>query len=666
MPDLTAALNVTVLGVETVDAEADVLVAEPMGRTATLDLWVADGRDKALCFDVLVTAQVLGTADLDVSILDPVTTKSLSPETSVLIAEERSCPSTLDIAIDTGVQASLDVLLVATSSRASDLDVYLRSPDLGLGVSAVFSRDGDEVRVSLTLDDLGVARPELLQSLIATLRFRDQPQGSVTIEPQHVDDQGIYHAAWLHPAHTSGMDVRIVGVVDTLGAVDVAVPVSVEESRGSMIVPNISPLDDQRPRLENVGTAREVQLDPAPEEVETLDPSLEPLLLSLDFGRVQPLLVGDGEVEYLGGGNRLLRGFGDSFMFQQKNAAPWGLSAFTTIEALGQNLLSNSDFLSPSSTGVPIGWSVTASSSVTTIPTLEAVGSINAARIRAFGSGSYVGPKNYKLSLNQSVGITGPTLFSVLAKTTFGSAVEIDDLRLVVSLRDALDAEVSQVIATFDPAVLDDWTLLANPITSLPGGVTQARVSVEMESVETSDDHVLYCMAPNLQPGTSATSSIVGALPATRSEDTVRIQQTGNIEIPRGSVAVTFAVAHSGVPGVDTCLFDTRDVLGRDGFAAFHLTTGRLQFIVAGPVTDTTVDSAPISFTTGDAQTVSCSWSSDTLTIHHDDVEVASQSGAVVLPDKLQDYVYFFRTTPDTNRLDGQLQTVVIERDLVT
>jgi len=659
----TADLDLSVQAPFETAAQLDLVVQQQITSSAGMDAAIAELRSQPLCMRVLVTGTVEQSACMDVSVLDPLATWCRSASLSTLVAESRSCGYNLDVSINTGVQASVDVLTVATDTVGAGLDVYLRSPDLQVGGNAVFNCDGDEILAALIVDDGGTLRPELVQNLSATLRFRSQPQGTVTLGPEHASEDGYFYAAWIHPAHTTDMDVLVTGTIETLGVVSLTIPVTTEPLGTRAVGPNVSLLDDTRPRLEEPGTARERQLDAAPEEVEILDPSLEPLMLSLDFSESDPMVVGEGVVEYSGGGNRLLQTIDGEFVFQAKNQPPWELGAYPSLEAAATNLIGNSDFLSPSSSGVPVGWIVTGSSSVTTIPALEPVGSVNAATVRAFGSGNYQGPKYYRLAMSQSVSLAGPTVFSVLARVEFAEDAQIDDLKLVVSLRDATDTEVAQNIATYDPHALDGWARLTNIVSSLPGGVVQARMWVELESIETSDDHTLWVMAPNAQPGTAVSSSIVGLGVSGRSTDSLRVPQTNNIELSRGHVALELTTNYASYPDGTACLFDTRDPLERQGFAGFHLSNGRLRFVVVNATTETVVESLPVALPEGELKTVAFSWTADQIGIYVDDTEVATNPVAVTLPTVRNQYLYLFATTTGGSPMSGQLQSVIIERD---
>ena len=111
------------------------------------------------------------------------------------------------------------------------------------------------------------------------------------------------------------------------------------------------------------------------------------------------------------------------------------------------------------------------------------------------------------------------------------------------------------------------------------------RVSLQLESIEESDDVNLWLMAPQIEETVPATSRMVGTGPVTRAADTLRLPQAGNIEVRQGNVKIDFSAGYAGTPAADACLFDTR-TSGFNGFALYHLASGKLRFVVAGPSSD--------------------------------------------------------------------------------
>jgi hypothetical protein len=659
------------------------VIAQTFTKTVGLSTSAAIVRETFVEMLVALADQNARTTDLDCAIADG-TTVCVFPKLSVLVAEQRSHAVPLQVLIDTGLLVGLDVAILATEQLTTDVEVYVTSADVKIGASAVLNCDGDEIELTIAVQDATVPRPDLIDVLTATLEFRNQHLlGTVTVGPEHAAG-GVVQGFWVHPAHVSELTVRIAGIVRNIGTVDFTIPVMTETPNVTLATRN--PLDtaeDPRPRVATGGsTARTIQLDPAPEEIEVLDEGARFVLFDLDLTDENYLRTGVGPIAYQGGGNRLLASLDDdgTYVVHDVDVLPVEIGAHTRVESDGQNLLDNSDLLTPASitNAVPAGWTLTSSSSVTVMPAVETDEStgLGILRIHAFGSGNYTGPKKYRLESVSVAASPGPMTLAVLARieyapldeTAIPTDVTIEDMRVTMSFRNASDDEISQQIVTFSPADLQSptMTLLTNVVPLLPVACTAVRAVIELESIETTDVHSLYLMAPQLQPTAFVTSPIVGETAASRAADVLRFPQQDNLEIGRGSIRLGFAAGYAGTPAADVCLFDTRSDAGINGYAGYHLTDGRLRFIIAGPAGDHLVESTPVSFGLGVLQDVAFSWGLGVLSIHHGDQEVAQDASAVALPTSLNPWVYCFQTTSGLDRLDGELQTVVIRRDLVT
>jgi len=640
-------------------------------RLANLNAVIAEQRQRTASLSVNVEAGP-----------EPATTQFRTSELSVYIAGEQTISVVLDVLTDLGVAAKLDVLVSGTHTQLANLQVYVKSAQLKLGASALYNPDGDEVESVLYVEDGSVLHPEFVEDMTATLLYRSKHVlGSTSFNGEHGAADGTIVNIWTHPAHTEDLSVRYKGTVLNVGAVDFTVPVSAESSVEDDIPlsKNLLPgVDIEKPRTEPSTFATQVQhLDAAPEEIETLHESVVLTLLKLNLlSRYEYLEIGTGPVDYAGGGNRLLQSLEDSnvFVLQAKNTLPPTIGAHTHVEDAETNLLGNSNFLTPTSTSdaVPLGYIVTSASSVTVLPTVssDASSGIGLLGLRVFGSGKYTGPKKMTFAYGSAVAATpaDPWTFSVLARTKMAHAdVLVKDLRLIMSFRSAVDVEISQQVALFDPATLagDNFVLLQNTILAPPVGTTFIRVSLEMESFEESDDLTLTLAAPMLAANSSATTRVVDSTaPTTRSADVLRIPQEPNIEFRIGTVIAIFAPAYDGEPVADACLFDTRDASALNGFAVFHQTNGLVRFMIAGPSsTKTLTTTLPFSFQPGIFQEISVSWSNSFMEIRVNSEVKATDSTAVVLPQAFSQWIYLMQTSTGTNRLEGELASFEIRRD---
>jgi hypothetical protein len=471
--------------------------------------------------------------------------------------------------------------------------------------------------------------------------------------------------------------------VNNVGDVDFTVPAGTTSTACVAVTQQPLPgVDNVPPRIEyGSGIVREQQLEAAPEELDVIDPEVVLTLLAIDLlSEQEPLVEGNGPLDYQGGGNRLLPSLDNdgSFVLQPAGTLPHDVGGYQLVENAGQNLLSNSTFETPTAADdpVPAGWLLTSSSTVSTIPTLEVVGDVNALKVRAKGSGPYVGPKSLTFESEATTAVTlgSPVTWSVLARLDIAqkvasdiptSVIKIDTLRMTVSFRDAGDAELSQQVVTFDPAVIagDNYILLQNAVPAPPAGTVGVRVRLQLESIEESDNVYLWLMAPQVEQAAQASSRMVGAGPVARLADTLRVPQAGNIELRQGNCKIDFSAGYAGTPPADVCLFDSR-IGSYNGFALFHLSTGVLRFIVANPLTAESLDTAvPYSFGPGELHSVEFSWTLAERSIWVDGDEVAATSDPVTLPAQLGEWIWLMQTGSGTDRFDGILTALEISRE---
>lgn len=605
---------------------------------------------------------------LDVLIADPDRTVCVTSEVNALIAENRNCPVPLEVSVGSGFQVSspLQVLVKGTSQVTTGLQVYVRSATLQVGAGAIFSCDGDEVTVTVVVQDTDGYHPEYIESLSVTLLYRGVlDQGTVTLSAGDALEAGSVQAFFIHPPSTTDLSVRIQGVVELVGPVDFTVPVSVDPTVGYSLTPHPT-LDPGTPREEPTGfDSNTTQLDPAPEEVEEIIVEANTVVLVVDFREPVVVLQGDAEVTYTGGGNRLLgRLDGQGFVLQGEGVLPGALGAVTQVEPAGTNLAPTPDFLTPTSMtdAVPQGWTLTSDSSVTVLPEVVLDPStVGVLQVRTFGSGNYVGAKALTFATTSGVPVpVGPVAFSVLARIEHHvDDVIVDDLRVVMSFRDSGDLELSSQVVTYDPGTIvgETFALLQNVIATAPVGTVAVRVSLVLESIETSDDLTLELMVPQVETTDAATSRMIGP----RAADTLDIDI--DHDWSRGTVIVEFAPAYQGSPGVDACVFDSRDLTEDNGLALFHLATGELQFIVATAAEFASLTSTPVSLPVGEVARVELRWTQNTLAITLGGTEIGASSTSVVPPFE-SNPIIIFQTATGTNRLPGVIQRFEILRDV--
>jgi len=638
-------------------------------RLADLEALVAETHEQVLNLDVAVECGGL-----------PQVHRYRSVDLSANIATQRTRSIIMDVLLDLGVEASLDVLIQGQDHRDVNLQVYIKSAALRVGASAIYNESGDEVESILYVQDGEVLHPEFIEAVTSTLLYRRQVLGTVSLDHRNGTADGTVTSLWIHPAHTSELSIRYRGTIAEIGAVDFTVPVETGESIDEEVPlgeNTLESLDHEVPRTEPSSFATKVQhLDPAPEEVETLAPEVVLTLLRVNLLRQYGYLeAGTGPVDYRGGGSRLLALLADgSYVLQVKDQFPPDLAAHTRIEAQGSNLLTNSSFQTPTNQDnpVPLGYGLTAPGSVTVLPGLDTARDYEVFKFRCFGSGPYVGPKKVVFLHQNPVVLStlDPVTFSILARTEYVQAGSIiRDLRAVVSFRDSLDVELSKVTVDYDPAAIrgTNFTILQATGTP-PVGTTGARVSLELESIEASDDIWLFLSAPQLEVGSAATSRIIGtSAPVNRTADVLRVPQKNNLEHRRGSITMIFAPDYSGQPPGDACLFDTRDAAGINGYAGYHLADGKFRFLVAGPVATKILESSSsFILQAGILVNLTVQWSQDLMNMLFNEQLIAEDTAAVSLPQVLNEWIYLAQTTTGLDRFEGEVASFEIRRDVIT
>lgn len=625
------------------------------------------------------------TADLNISISDsecpvePDAGPFLSVELSPVVAVTRTRSVVMDVDIARGLQTGLDVLVQGTSDQIAGLQISIKSAELQVGASAVYNEDADEVESIFYVEDGEILHPEYVREMTATLIYRERHSlGNTSFTRENGNEDGTIVNVWMHPAHRTNLTIRYLGLIDQIGPVDFTVAVADDQLPEIPLGENIlEGIDFEPPRREpsSYRTA-EQELGTAPEEVETLEPEVVLRLLKLNLlSQYKYLEIGYGPVDYSGGGNRLLASLDNdgTFEFQAKGIFPPDLNAHTHLEEARSNLLPNSDFLTPTSptSPVPAGWSLTADSSVTILPAVELENSgVNILRIRSFGSGPYVGPRKLTFAPQASVAhSTDPITFSILARAEKGNPdVLVQDLRLLLSFRDGSDAEISKEIVNFDTDDIcgSSFVLLQHTVSVPPPTTAAVRPSLDLGSIEASDDLTLYLMAPQLEVGETATSRIVGpSAPVSRTADELRIPQEPNLEFWRGAFITLFAPDYDGFPSGNACLFDTRSASGLNGFAAYHLADGRFQFVVAGPSSQVTLETPDTyALQSGIFTEVVVSWAEDLRQIHINSELAISDAMVLVLPHEFNDWIYLLRAADGSEQFNGELATFEIWRDI--
>lgn len=635
-------------------------------RLANLNVAVAEG-------ETISSGMSISIVDAPVDIAQYISTQ-LSP----LIAEGRTLSSVLDVDIWTGVQAQLGVLVIGSQERSASLQIYIKSEALQIGASASYNAEGDEVESILYVEDGDTLHPEFIEEMRATLLYRNtHALGTVSFTKEMGCEDGTVTSLWLHPAHRSELSIQYIGTVRELGGVNFTIAVVDEGVPEIPLSENVlEGVDVVAPRTDPSSyQATTYELDLAPEEADVLHTEVVLTLLKLNMlTQYEYLEVGNGPVDYSGGGNRLLSLLSSGYVFQDKDALPPTINAHTRIESASSNLLTNANFLVPVSgtNNAPQSWSVTADSSITLIPGIEEDSSgVRILTVRAIGSGPYVGPKTVVIEHDDLVAASegDPVTFSVLARVEhLLDETLVKDLQLVISFRDSGDVELSKETITFDPEAIKGSSLvmLQHTVSSPPVGTVAARVSLELYSVDGGDDIKLFLLVPQFEEGTVATSRIAGSVaPTNREADVLRVMQAGNIEFRKGSIITILSSDYDGLPTNDSCIFDTRDASGLNGFVATHLSDGRIRFSVAGPSSTKNLTTSEVfSFQAGIYQEVGVSWGSSFMAIRVNSEEAATSDTVVVLPQEFNEFIYLFQTSTGADRLEGELAVFEIRRDV--
>lgn len=663
--------------------QLDTAVAQTQTSTAGLDAATAMPRTFTVCLSPPVAETTSVGACLCINVECPGQSQLRVLPADVLIGETRNaCPLPMDVLVSTGVWSWLDLVVLGEETRFAALEANIRSDSLQVGASAVYNPDGDEVEVLLYVQDGGELHPDWIEAMTATLLYRDEHQlGTVTFDCQYATGDGDVQVMWLHPAHVTDLSVRFTGTVDNFGDVAFDVPVLSEPSVTTFTPQLLDGVDMVAPRTEYTpfGATTNV-LDAAPEEVDVVDEAVVLTLFALDLiSENEPIETGSGPVDYSGGGNRLLPSLNNdgTFVYQASGQLPHSIDAYSVMEPAGSNLLSNTSFGTPTSTSdaVPAGYTLASSSTVTKLPELVEVDDVNALRIHTYGSGPYVGPKTLTFSSGTVAVPSGqPVVWSVLTRLEYPeraaadiplSVVKLDTLRMVLSFRDAVDAEISQQIVTFSPADVtgDNFILVQNWVPVTPAGTVGVRGSVQLESIEESDNVYFWLMAPQIEMALTATSRMVGAGPVSRGADRLRVPQAGNLEFARGSIQIDLAASYPATPLADACLFDSR-TSGLNGFAAYHLANGKLRFVVAGPTGSVQLDTSDAyQFNPGVAHSVSVSWDGSLRAVWLDGNLVVESTDPVVVPGVMGPWVYLASDAAGGARFNGIVTAFEIQRE---
>jgi hypothetical protein len=286
-----------------------------------------------------------------------------------------------------------------------------------------------------------------------------------------------------------------------------------------------------------------------------LEPKLLDYAQKFDFTLSQDPQVFESLL-YQGGGNRLLMSNkNNSYLFQNLNQSPWGLSSYAFMEPQRQNLLPN-PFFNAATQNTPNGYLVDSAGAIlnqTLAPDyLTATGAkLWTLRFRQANMYSAFNQARVSLSAPISVSENQPYTFSIYTKVTpLSMTTEVNQFKLALAWKDSLGGIIQtdeEVLQTSNFSSLG----LAQMQVQSPIGAVAVEPAFYLGSIDAGDDVQWVLFAPQLETGTHPTSRCSGS----RAEDVIEIP---NYTAANQKVRIEF------IPGFDS------------GLSTVALTTGPL------------------------------------------------------------------------------------------
>lgn len=521
--------------------------------------------------------------------------------------------------------------------------------------SCRYFEDGDVVEADLYCLDAGTKRSALVdQAALALVR------DTQTVQTLSIDNHDRLAAAdntfwgrFLHPPEIKrGMtwQARVaidpyaapgVGTILTGGPVewvpaDQRVAMAQQPGRPASSMPRTRPDENAVQAVQQDEAAQFEIVDLS----KTGDASAMPSVLAdLDFENTTNYLQAlAGDLQYTGGGNRLLAGIDGNWFLQEPDDLAVTFGARQLVEPTATNLLAASDLvIDPLVVTVPDP-QVRVDTEYSELTT-----GVQQVLYTMEGSVTYDGVDRVVTIGTPRVAITSgqPVCCSVMVRSVLrDSTVTLDTFVLRVRFYTGATPVGQQDFAFDIQAVqsVTDLSLLeaAVPSGSIPVAANQASFELLVGSFEGCDRVQLVLAGPMIEHAAFATSRVVGpGAPLVRLADDLAIQQAGNLNVRAGRAAVRYAPQYDGSPPVPVTLFDTRDpTLLRSGYTARHRTDGYMELVAVdavGTVT-TLVTTDPVTLAAGEPVTITAIWAPTELTVKLDDVVIGQQIGPYPQP----------------------------------
>lgn len=560
--------------------------------------------------------------------------------------------------------------------------------DIRLTSAVCYFEEGDVLEADLWLYEGQVAKPLLVNALTFTLQRNDIDADSIVVEnhthDMHVAD-GSFKVRLLHPKQIS-KDMTFECAVDIdgyqapgIGTLTIANVIEWEARQQNVLQPQTQPATraaETVPHTEPSEYATTAVQQQKQAEYEVVDVSktgdalVEPaILVDLDFlNGTQYLQALEGDLAYVGGGNRLLTGIDDTtdWFLQEADELPVTFGARTLVEGSATNLLPHSSFdVNQFNLVLP---------DVTVRGDVEISDLTNGVKQLLYameGSIIFDGTPRNVLIQSPKVPITTglPVLMSILARTALrDKTVTLDTFALRARFYNNVNAQVYSADFNFDVFAFESDTAFSLmeafiPSGSIPGSATQASFDIVTGSWEGCDLMNLWLAAPMIEHAMFATSRVVGpTAPLVRAADDFRIQQYGNLNQLNGRITLNYSPQYEGSPPVNVTLFDTRATgTFRSGYTLRHRSDGKFELtaVDAAGTTTTAITAAAVPLTYGSAVELVAQWTPQSLRILKDLVVLAQQTGSYPQPSSPQTQISIAQKIDGTEQLYGEVHRFV-------
>lgn len=560
--------------------------------------------------------------------------------------------------------------------------------DINLTAAVCYFEEGDVLEADLWIHEGQTARPMLVDGLTFTLQRSATKVDAIVLEnpkhDAHLTD-GSFKLRLLHPKQISkDMTFEYAAVIDGfqapgVGTVTIANGIEWEARQKNVLQPMTQP-DTRAGATTPHAEASEYQTSAVQQQkqaeyevvdiAKTGDALVEPtVLVDLDFlNGTQYLQVLEGDLAYVGGGNRLLTGIDDTtdWFLQEADELAVTFGARTLVEGVATNLLPHSSFdINQFNLVLPDG---TVRGDVETLDLTHGVKQLTYA---IEGTVIYDGTNRNVLIQSPKVPITSglPVLMSILARTALrDKTVTLDTFALRARFFNSLNTQVYAADFNFDVFAFESehaFSLMEAfvPTGSIPGTATQASFDIVTGSWEGCDLMNLWLAAPMIEHAMFTTSRVVGpTAPLVRAPDDFRIQQHGNLNQKTGRIVLNYSPQYEGSPPVNVTLFDTRATgTFRSGYTLRHRADGKFEFsaVDGAGTTTTAVTAAAVPLTYGADVEIAAQWTPQSLRILKDLVVLAEQTGPYPQPTSLQAQITIGQKIDGSEPLYGEVHRFV-------